>query len=279
MNIAPNFAGVPYMFFVGNRAKRLQFLHNTVTDSDGSRNPNTYSQATMFSSGYPANNSVIRDNLLPLPNINNWSGIPFYMDGPDGSAGFLAINWILCNTTENSLTFIESQCPAGVFSHNWLPDAVLYSAPTMTSIHDQNTGKGYYPSDNWNYPLSSVQFADAANGDVSVVSPTTFLRAGTDGIDIGADATQLPLMKSFTVSTTDQSASISFQVTDPIKFIPCVVRASLDPAASYPISIPQCSCGRIPQIIRTISVALTGLGRSHSVAMFHFLRTLRITTM
>ncbi len=237
MNVAPNFAGVPYMFLIGNRAKQFQFVHNTVTDSDGSRNPNTYSPATMFNSGYPASNSVIRDNLLPLPNIDNWSGIPFYIEGPDGSAGFLAINWILCNTTQNSLSFTESQCPAGVFSHNWLPDAVLYSAPTMTSVHDQNTGKGYHPSDNWNYPLSSIQFADAANGDVSLLSPTAFLRAGTDGLDIGADATQLPLMKSFTISTMDQTAKISFQVTDPIKSIPCVIRVS--PDSSFSTIIPD----------------------------------------
>jgi hypothetical protein len=142
----------------------------------------------------------------------------------------------MCNVVgDNHHPAIDSVCQTpGHFTNNILPGAFIY--PKGMETYDSrpaasNKAGGAYPPGNWNDPIQNVRFRKLDDWDYALEQTPSnrFLQAGTDGRDIGADFSQLPAMNSFSVDVADTVAAISFQVTDPIKSIPCVVRASLDP--------------------------------------------------
>jgi hypothetical protein len=111
----------------------------------------------------------------------------------------------------------------------------LYAALTFTNnvlsgagTFDSATVAGHYPTGNFGTAWSDVRFADSAHGDYSLSNSSPYKGAGTDGMDLGADTAQLPLIRHLSVTPTDRMASFTWAVTQPIQDIPCVIEASTD---------------------------------------------------
>jgi hypothetical protein len=238
LNMPPSTAWTGYMFLVGSRSINLQFFHNTVVNaSNHSPENGGVGWAHMWQSGYPSEDVWIRDNIFGFTDFVQ--PYPTYFANGGWIYGYSAINYILCNIVgDNHHPPIDSWCQTpGHFTNNILPGA--YLSPRGRDVYDtrpatSNKAGGEYPPGNWNDPIQNVRFRKLDDWDYALEQDPSnpFVRAGTDGRDIGADFSQLPAMNSFNVVAADTVAAISFQVTDPIKSIPCVVRASPDPELS-----------------------------------------------
>ncbi len=235
LNVPPSTAWAGYMFLVGSRSINLQFFHNTVVNASN-HNPENggIGWAHMWQSGYPSQDVWIRDNIFGFTDFVQ--PYPTYFANGGSIYGYSAINFIMCNTVgDNHHPPTDSWCQTpGHFTNNILPGAYLY--PKGMDTYDSrpatsNKAGGAYPPGNWNDPVQNIRFRKLDDQDYALEQTPSnpFVRAGTDGRDIGADFSQLPAMNSFHVEVADTLAAVSFQVTDPIKSIPCVIRASLDP--------------------------------------------------
>jgi hypothetical protein len=235
LNVAPSIAWTGYMFLLGSHSINLQFVHNTVVNANNHSPENgAIGWAHMWQSGYPSQDIWIRDNIFGFTDFVQ--PYPTYFANGGSLYGYSAINYIMCNTVgDNHHPATDSLCQtAGHFTNNILPGAYLY--PKGMETYDSrpassNKAGGAYPPGNWNDAIQNVRFRKLDDQDYALDQDASnrFLKAGTDGRDIGADFSQLPAMNSFNVDSADTVAAISFQVTDPIKSIPCVVRVSLDP--------------------------------------------------
>jgi hypothetical protein len=85
-----------------------------------------------------------------------------------------------------------------------------------------------WPARNFNPAWGSIGFTNVATADYSLGSSSPYKNAGTDGKDIGADTTQLPLIRHLAVTPTDRMALFAWAVTQPIQDIPCVIEVSTD---------------------------------------------------
>jgi hypothetical protein len=235
LNVAPSIAWTGYMFLLGSHSINLQFFHNTVVNAN-SHSPDSgmVGWAQMWQSGYPSQDIWIRDNIFGFTDYAQ--PYPTYFANGGSIYGYAAINYIMCNTVgDNHHPATDSVCQIpGHFTNNILPGAYLY--PKGMETYDSrpasaNKAGGAYPPGNWSDPVQNVRFRKLDDWDYALDqdSSNRFLGSATDGRDIGADFSQLPAMNAFSVAAADTVAAISFQVTDPIKSIPCVVRASLDP--------------------------------------------------
>jgi hypothetical protein len=235
LNIPPSIAWKAYMFLLGSHSINFQFFHNTVVNASN-HNPETGTPgwAAMWQSGYPSQDVWIRDNIFGFTDFVK--PYPTYFANGGTLYGFSAINFIMCNeVADQNRPMIDAICETpGHFTHNILPGAFLY--PKGKDVYDSRPAKsnkagGAYPPGNWDDPIQSVPFRNPDDQDYALLdSPSNkFKNAGTDNRDIGADFTQIPAMQSFTVTAADTVAAFSFQVSDPIKSIPCVIRVSPDP--------------------------------------------------
>jgi hypothetical protein len=71
-----------------------------------------------------------------------------------------------------------------------------------------------------------VGFTDPAQGDFGLRDDSPFKRMGSDGTDIGADVSQLPLIRNLYIETSSRQVMFRYMVTDPIRSIPCVLQVS-----------------------------------------------------
>jgi hypothetical protein len=94
-----------------------------------------------------------------------------------------------------------------------------------------------WPSGNFNPAWSSIAFTNPTNQNYTLLSSSPYHNAGTDGKDLGADTTQLPLITGLTVTPTADMARLSWSTTAPLSAIPCVIEASTNRDLS--ITIPD----------------------------------------
>jgi hypothetical protein len=160
-----------------------------------------------------------------------------------------AINQAFCQPMVSTRTNIpiDSWCPStiGIFSHNLMPGAPLYSGTALdTRPANSNAGFLKYPNNNWNDTWSSIRFRDSNLG-LKVYSsyPTlhNFLRSGSDGRQVGVDTTQLPLIENLTITPSDRAAIARLSLTAPAGEYTCVARLSADPtllSSINPVTVP-----------------------------------------
>jgi hypothetical protein len=84
------------------------------------------------------------------------------------------------------------------------------------------------PATRWAATRDDVGYTDVSTRDYRLRDDSPYLRAGTDGRDIGADIAQLPLIRNLQVSPTDRAVLLTWQLSAPILSIPCVIEVSLD---------------------------------------------------
>jgi hypothetical protein len=75
----------------------------------------------------------------------------------------------------------------------------------------------------------SLVFEDYSRGDYRVKNTSTFKRAGVDGSDLGADYSQLPLIKDLRVDYTDRAMLLNYTITGPASEYACVGEVSTRP--------------------------------------------------
>ena len=75
-------------------------------------------------------------------------------------------------------------------------------------------------------PQYGKLFDDFNEGVYRVREGHVAKRGGTDGKDIGADYDQLPQIRKLRIDTTDRIALLKYNVSDPIKQIPCIIEVS-----------------------------------------------------
>jgi hypothetical protein len=85
-----------------------------------------------------------------------------------------------------------------------------------------------WPTGNFATSWSSIGFTNPAAGNYRLRNGSPHRGAGTDGKDLGADISQLPLIEELTVRPTDRLALFTWRVTEPIQNIPCVMEISAE---------------------------------------------------
>jgi hypothetical protein len=81
---------------------------------------------------------------------------------------------------------------------------------------------------------SSV-FMNAEAGDFRLRDDQWGKRAMSDGLDAGADVSQLPEIRNLTITPSDRSVLFRYTVTEPIANIPCVVEVHTAPDFETPV--------------------------------------------
>jgi hypothetical protein len=230
INVAPNLAGIPYIFSLLNKIRNVEFSHNTVDAADPG------SMFFLAAETMPNSGVKIVNNILGVRSTPTAGEVSHPFNGYGTLTDFSAINYLLCNVVVTDKTPpIDSVCPPGVVVGNIMPGIRVGSTATRdTRPASSNSGYGYYPSGNWGDSWASLKFANPTEFDFALKGSASggrnkFASAALDGRDVGVDSSQLPLITNFNVSATDQQASISFQLSEPIRPIPCVIRVSTDP--------------------------------------------------
>jgi len=93
-----------------------------------------------------------------------------------------------------------------------------------------------WPGGNFFTSWGAVGFTDTGKGDYRLLNGSPFVGRGTDGKDLGADTTQLPLIRDLTVIPTDRLAFFMWNVTEPIRDIACVIEVSANRDLSTTVS-------------------------------------------
>jgi len=173
----------------------LSFVHNTVKHSN-------VLQFLNFSNGYAAGEGkyekpVFTDNLFGV------NGAPYP---------------VLCTACPSATTpkLAMDQATSGRGGYTFLNNVVA----------GENLSR--WPNGNFNTDWLSIGFNSPDNGDYRLQGQSAYKGVATDGTDLGADLTQLPLIQDLLVSTNDRAALFTWAVTDPIAQIPCVIEISSD---------------------------------------------------
>jgi hypothetical protein len=86
-------------------------------------------------------------------------------------------------------------------------------------------------------------------------------RGGTDGRDVGVDYSQLAMIRNFQVSATHREALFTYDITAPIKDIPCVVEVSRKVDFTIPVPDLDPTLYMQPDTDRQMSSTVDGLRR------------------
>jgi hypothetical protein len=178
---------------------KLRVVHNTVEKSTGASVGFWY-----FGTGpAPYDSPAITDNLF------NISGNPY------------PLVCSVCPSYADRKAALDNKTIGGyTFTNNVLAGENLFS----------------WPNGNYNTAWGAIGFTDTGNSDYRLENGSPFVGRGTDGKDIGADTTQLPLIRDLTVTPTDRLALLTWSVTEPMQGIPCVIEVSADRDLSTTIS-------------------------------------------
>jgi hypothetical protein len=256
LNVAPNLAGVPYVFGLFNKLQNVDVSHNTVDAA----NPGV--MISVASQSMPLNNVTIRNNLFGSRTDNAYA-----INGYGTLYDFTAINYLLCNIpVTNLIGPSDTLCPAGIVTANLMPGIRTGSFATLdTRPFYNDSGIGSYPAGNWGDTWSSVSFQDPANLNYTLSAGSKFAGAATDGTDVGVDSSQLPLIRNLAVTATNRQATLSFQLTQPIASIPCVVRVS--PDQDFATVIPDLDPSQYAQPDSSASAGNTTNGTQHNMVV------------
>jgi hypothetical protein len=177
--------------------KGLRVVHNTI-----GRNP-----AAGF--WHLGNGTSLYDSPVITDNLFNISGNPYPLIC-SACPSFAARKAALDNKTVGGYTF----------TNNVVAGENLFS----------------WPKGNYDTAWGAIGFTDIGKSDYRLRNSNSFVGRGTDGKDLGADTTQLPLIRNLTVTPTDRLALFTWSVTEPIQDIPCVIEVSADRDLSTTIS-------------------------------------------
>jgi hypothetical protein len=169
----------------------LRIVHNTIERSTGAAVGFWY-----FGTGpAPYDSPVISDNLF------NISGNPYPLIC-SACPSYAARKAALDNKTVGGYTF-RNNVVAGENLFSW-------------------------PTGNFDTAWGAIGFTDTGKADYRLRNGSPFVGRGTDGKDLGADTTQLPLIRDLTVTPTDRAALFTWSATEPIRDIACVIEVSTD---------------------------------------------------
>lgn len=82
---------------------------------------------------------------------------------------------------------------------------------------------------------SGARFTDPANHDYSLADDSPYKGRATDGTDIGVDMSRLPQIRNLRVQATSRQAVFSYELSQPIQHIPCVLEVSRKRDLSEPV--------------------------------------------
>jgi hypothetical protein len=223
INVAPNLAGIPYVFGLFNRLSDVEFTHNTV-DADY-----TTAMFLLYSESMPHSNVRLLSNIFGFRKDN---------EHPINAYGtlfdFSAINYMFCNLpVTDTVNPVDSVCPENVVANNIMPGIQSTGATLNTRPFSRNSGYGSYPKNNWNDSWSRLSFRSPGELDYRFVpggsTARKFAGRGHDGKDVGVDSSVLPLILGLQVKASETQAEISFELTEAIRQWPCVIRVATDP--------------------------------------------------
>ena len=127
---------------------------------------------------------------------------------------------------DTAYPMVCSTCPGTSYDKAALDAVSAWSSYTFSTNVLSGETLSSWPTGNFNTAWSSIGFTDAAHGNYTLTNASPYHNAGTDGKDLGADTTQLPLISGLTVTPSATGATLGWSVTDPIEDIPCVIEAS-----------------------------------------------------
>ena len=132
----------------------------------------------------------------------------------------------LFNISGNYYPLICSFCPVPFAARKAALDTKTVGGYSFTNNVVAGENLSLWPSGNYGTAWGAISFTDAGKGDYRLRNGSPFVGRGTDGKDLGADTTQLPLIRDLTVTPTDRLALFTWSVTEPIRNIACVIEVS-----------------------------------------------------
>jgi hypothetical protein len=221
------------------RTENIEFAYNVITNV---ARPFNFQGRGASGTGV-ARNWNIHNNLIfalrpgngsALQSTDDANGLRFVhntIELPQGAGLFT-----LSGFKKDSLTFVDNIVQRGGFgikrsaaSEGTESLKQSYDSYTVTNNVIEGINVSSYPAGNFNTRFDDVGFADRQNGNYKLRDGgSPFKGSGTDGSDLGADIDMLPLVRSLRVDVTGTEALFTYELTQPISHIPCVIEVSKD---------------------------------------------------
>ena len=176
------------------------YVSGLVMDHNTFHNPVSAAALVIEGSGVSDMPLVFRNNILGR-----------------GRAGFKGAGRAEGNSTIARFMCKDGTCDENNFTHNVILgiDRHTYPGPNYNLC----------PNDNRCDPdFNLVGFKNFGGGDFGLRDDSPFRNMATDGIDIGVDNTQIPQIRNISVLPSPRQVIFSYEVTDPIRSIPCVLQ-------------------------------------------------------
>jgi hypothetical protein len=181
----------------------LSLEHNTIVGKAG--------YAGLYAEGSRDNSVIFRNNILTK-----------------GTTGVRGAGTGEGKDTYEAYLCASSSCPPSQINKNAIAGIQLSLYPNTHYNLCGNAGP-CTPS------FDRARFVNPADEDYTLASDSPLKGAATDGTDIGVDTTQLPQIRHLRVTAAAQQAVFSYDLTPPIRNIPCTVEVSTQRDLSSPI--------------------------------------------
>ena len=196
--------------FLGTVPSGVELNHNTIFGRNASGATIRFEGRREFHAG----DTRILNNIFPRTQLGNQAGVT----GANFDEGTASLDNVACGGGK--------ACTADFFNKNIIAGVDLRKYTTGINYNLCPTDARCTINFDFDHPQYGKLFDDLSAGVYRVREGHIAKRGGTDGKDIGADYDQLPQIRKLRIETTDRVGLFKYNVSEPIKQIPCVIEVS-----------------------------------------------------